>query len=658
VRQCHPLWLAALLLVSGSGRAEPVRDAPMGPFDSAAAPATGPRGPAFDAEFERLDRGEIWKLDADATRRRLDALGDLVPPGDQHRQLLYASLRCNWGYRSEARVQSAAADEGVHRARESHDREAEIRFLYCRAAAREQVSTPQDALADYVAGIDLARSSESHRLLADGLVARGGVQSLLGEQGRAVVDFLAAQRLYERIHDTLDAEANLLNLAVAYRRMGDGDKAADYLVQSEQYARRTGDWATLLSTLMQQGYLAEDAGRTTEALARYERALEIAREQSSVYDMAAARLGMALPYILQKQSGRALSLLARAQAEFARAGDSSNQEMIDLRRGQAYAGLGQHERALADYARAGASFERGGNLRYQAFLYQARAASYEALGRPAGALADLQRYIAVHEAVEQRNHSQQAELLRTQFDAERTAMENRRLSAEKALRDRQVAALLKARRWQWIALALGGLLLAVLGALVMRQFERMRRLRELASTDPLTGVANRRSIELHGEAALIHARALGQPLCALILDIDHFKRINDACGHLAGDQVLARVARGCQDALRQPDRLGRIGGEEFLVVLPNTRTAQAQAIADRLRTTLRALDLSDIGAGLSVTASIGLAELDPDDADLKAIMQRADLALYRAKHGGRDCVQVAEPVRAPVAMAAAGASSC
>ena len=637
-----------LLLVSGSGRAEPAREAPMGPFDSSAVPSTGARGPAFDAEFKRLDDGEIWKLDADATARRLDALGALVPPADVHRALLYAALRCNWGYRSAVGLQNAAAEEGLHRARAAGDREAEIRFLYCRAGAREQIATPQEALADYAAGVELAERAEHHRLVADGLVARGGVQSLLGEQSRAILDLLAAQRVYERLHDTPDAEANLLNLAVAYRRLGDASKAADYLAQSEQYATRTGDWGTLMSTLMQQGYLAEDQGRPDDALARYDRALALAREQSSEYDAGAAHLGMALPNILQKQYARALDVLARAQVEFARAGDSSNQAMIDLRRGQAYAGLGQHDRALADYARAASGIERSGNLRYEAYLYQARAATYEALGRPAAALADLRRYIDVNESVEQHNHSQQAELARAQFDAERTALENRRLSAEKALRDRQVDALLKARRWQWTAIALGGVLLAVLGALVMRQFDRMRRLRELASTDPLTGVANRRSIELHGEASLIHARALGQPLCVLILDIDHFKRINDACGHLVGDQVLARVARACQDALRQPDRLGRIGGEEFLVVLPNTRTAQGLAIAERLRATLRALDLADIGAGLSVTASIGIAELDDDDADLKALVQRADFALYRAKHDGRDCVRVADRTGAAV----------
>ena len=647
MRHGTSLLVAALLLIPGSGMAEPVRAPPMGPFDSAP-PMAVSTAPAFDRDFERLDRGEIWKLDADATERRLAALGRLVPAGDLHRTLLYQSLRCNWGYRNDVRAQQAAAEEGLARAQQAGEREAEIRFRYCRAGAREQLATPREALADYQAGIDLARRTEHSRLMADGLVARGGMQSLLGEQARAVLDLLAAQRIYERNGDHDDADANVLNIAVAYRRMGDLDKAAEYLAQSEQYATRSGDWSTLLSTLMQQGYLAEDQDRPADALERYQRVLEVAQRQSSPYDTATAHLGMAWPYILQRQYAQALDTLARAQLEFAATGDRSNQGMIDLRRGQAHAGLGQHERALADYARAAASLEHGGNLRYQAMLYQARAASDEALGRSAAAVADLHRYIAAREAIEQRNHGQQAEVLRYQFDAQRSELENRRLSMEKAARDKQLAALLEARRWQWAAIVLGGLLLTVLGALVMRQFERVRRLRELASTDPLTGVANRRSIELHGAAALAQARALGEPLSVLILDIDHFKRINDAHGHLVGDQVLARVARACQDAIRQHDRLGRIGGEEFLVVLPDTRMAQALQITDRLREALGRLRCGDVAPGATISVSMGVAEWQAQDADLRALLRRADLALYRAKHRGRDRVEVAQAIEVPM----------
>ncbi len=631
-------WLfGLLLLLAGGGLALPARAA---------------AGDAFDALFRRLERGEIWTLDQAATDRRLGDLAALIPPGDVHRTLLHQALRCDWHWRNDPPGQLADAEDGLRRANAAADVEARIRFHYCRAAAREQVDTNASALEDYDAGIALARGSENERLLADGLAARGGMHSLLGEQSRAVLDFLAAQRLYERAGARPDAEFNLLNLAIAYRRMGDTAKAADYLRQSERFTERSGDWAGLSSTLMQQAYLAEDAGQPDEAMARYERVLSIARKQDSVYDMGAAHLGMALPYIMRREYRRALATLAQAEREFTAAGDNSNGDMLALRRGQAHAGLGEHARALEAYARAAEWIERSGNLRYQALLYEARSASHEALGDKDAALADLRRYIAATEALEKRNHDQQAETLRFQFDAERGELEDRRHDAEQALRDRQLETLLKARRWQRIATVLAGVLVLLLGVLVLRQFARMRRLRELASTDPLTGVANRRSIEVQGEAMLLHARLHGHPLCALLVDLDHFKRINDANGHLAGDEVLARAARACQGALRHGDRLGRIGGEEFLVLLPNTRIAQALPVAERLREALRALDCSDIPADAEVTGSVGVAELRAQDEDLKALIQRADLALYRAKHRGRDRVEVAEdeagPAREPV----------
>ena len=604
------------------------------------ASAQGGDPAAFDTLFRRLDLEDIATLDAAGTERELSDLERLLPPGDVHRALLARSLRCNWGYRDDARAQRTAAEAGLHDARAAADGAAEIRFLYCRAGAREQVDTPLQALPDYNSGIALARRLEDDRLLADGLVARGSVQSLLGEQGRAVLDFLVAQRLYERTGLKDDAEANLLNLAIAYRRMGDAGKAMDYLRQNETFAAGEKDWNGLSVNLMQQGFLYEDQNRPDDALTVYQRALTLARAQDSRYDVGAAHLGMALPYILKRQFARALHVLGQAQAEFAAVGDGSNQDMIDLRRGQALAGLGRHAQALANYDRAAASFERGANLRYLSMLYQARAASHEALGHADAALADFKRYVTAREALTGSSRSQQAEVLRFQFDASRRDLENRRLVAEKALHERQLDALLKARRWQWTALLLGALLLALLGALVVRQLVRMRGLNALALTDPLTGVANRRHIERYGEEAIARVRASGEPLTALAFDIDHFKRVNDARGHVAGDRVLARVAQACQDALRQCDVLGRIGGEEFLVLLPNTRLDQALPIAERLRMAVSALNLADVGGDLAVTISLGMAEFVAGE-DLEALVRRADHALYRAKERGRDRVEVA-----------------
>jgi diguanylate cyclase (GGDEF)-like protein len=595
---------------------------------------------AFDTLFERLDGGEVATLSAGQLTQRLTELQRLVPPGDVLRELRYRSMHCNWSFDNDARGQLASAQDGLARAQRVDDAELQARFHYCRAAAQGQLGTTADTLADYEAGIALSRKSENDRLLADGLGARGGMRSLLGEQARAIPDMLAAQRLYQRAGAGNDAESMLLDLAIAYRRIGDLDKAREYLHQNEIFASRLGDWNQLTSNLMQQGYLKEDLGRVDDALDAYRRVLALAKSNSSQYTLGGAHLAMAYPYVLKQQYRQALEMLDHAQAEFAAVGDTSNQCMIDLRRGQAHAGLGQHQRALGEYDRAVTAIERSGNLRYLAMLYQARASSLEALDQDDAALADLKRYIELDERISRDQHDQQAQWLHYQFDTGRRDLENRRLIREKALGEQQVATLLQARRWQWVAMALGGVLLLLLGALVMRQLARMQRLRELASTDALTGVANRRSIDRLGADAIAHARAAGEGFTALTFDIDYFKRVNDSFGHLTGDQVLARIANACQGALRQFDLLGRTGGEEFLVLLPNTRLEQAQPIAERLRAAVAAIDFSDISEDLTVTISIGMAELVAADVDLKALMHRADNALYRAKADGRNRVEV------------------
>ena len=296
-------------------------------------------------------------------------------------------------------------------------------------------------------------------------------------------------------------------------------------------------------------------------------------------------------------------------------------------------------RALAEYQVAETALDLSGNRRYQALLYRARADSERALGMEEAAIADLERYIEGTESLANAERSQRAALLRYQFDDNHARMENERLASEQALRERQLQALLQARRWQWTAIALAGILLLLLGGLVVRQVARMRGLREMAATDPLTGVANRRSIEQAGEEAIARSRATGLPLSALAIDVDHFKTINDNHGHPCGDQVLAKIAHACRDALRHFDLLGRTGGEEFMVLLPDTRLERALSIAERLRTTVAMLEFEDIAAGLKVTISVGVAELDAGDEGLRELVGRADSALYRAKGNGRDRIE-------------------
>ncbi len=167
---------------------------------------------------------------------------------------------------------------------------------------------------------------------------------------------------------------------------------------------------------------------------------------------------------------------------------------------------------------------------------------------------------------------------------------------------------------------------------------------ELAMVDSLTGLSNRRRFIPAAEREIELARRHHQPLALLLLDVDHFKAINDTHGHQAGDLVLVEVGKRCRETLRTTDLLARWGGEEFIVLLPNTPQIRAQQLAERVREAVSASAQLVLGdQSVQVTVSVGVAGTAPGPAvSLETLIQRADEALYRAKHAGRDQVSMSE----------------
>lgn len=172
---------------------------------------------------------------------------------------------------------------------------------------------------------------------------------------------------------------------------------------------------------------------------------------------------------------------------------------------------------------------------------------------------------------------------------------------------------------------------------VSRRMEAEARTQALISTDMLTGVLNRRGFRTNGRAVLAHAARHQQRLVVAMLDLDHFKALNDTHGHAAGDIALQTFARTCRECLRPYDLIGRVGGEEFAVLLPDGEPEEAGAIFDRLRQTVADTELMLGEESVHVTVSLGLALVEPG-GDLDEALTRADLALYRAKQAGRNRV--------------------
>jgi diguanylate cyclase (GGDEF)-like protein len=182
------------------------------------------------------------------------------------------------------------------------------------------------------------------------------------------------------------------------------------------------------------------------------------------------------------------------------------------------------------------------------------------------------------------------------------------------------------------------LLAGLLGLMTVRSARDRRRLAEaerLAMTDPLTGLPNRQDAELHLQRLAAVAARSGRPLAVAIVDLDHFKAINDDFGHQAGDASLRGVARALRGELRDADHVGRLGGEEFVAILPDTGTEEACAVAERIRERIAAMPRK---VDRRVTASLGVAAMPDDAASVDDLMAAADRALYAAKKAGRDRV--------------------
>ena len=178
-------------------------------------------------------------------------------------------------------------------------------------------------------------------------------------------------------------------------------------------------------------------------------------------------------------------------------------------------------------------------------------------------------------------------------------------------------------------------------ALILENARLFKEAQWLATTDSLTNINNRRRFFELGRIEIERARRYQHPISAIMIDIDHFKQINDTYGHALGDQVLYELAQGCRENIREFDIIGRYGGEEFSVLLPTTDLAEALATAERLRQWAVAQVFANLTETetVSVTISLGVAELSADISDLAVLLDRADSALYTAKQAGRNCVR-------------------
>lgn len=228
------------------------------------------------------------------------------------------------------------------------------------------------------------------------------------------------------------------------------------------------------------------------------------------------------------------------------------------------------------------------------------------------------------------------------FDTDQALLQNQLLERDKQLDKASLENAVQQQNLQVIIISIISLLALMLAFFISRQLKTSKTLHRLANTDVLTELANRRFTFTQAKRMFSLAKDNEQHFTTIIFDIDHFKQVNDNYGHAGGDIALKEISAIANNYVRDNDTLGRIGGEEFLLILPNTSATQAMEVAERMRVAIEQKDIMIIDKAVRISASFGVAQLNKNQQNFNQLFNQADAALYQAKNSGRNLVVLAK----------------
>lgn len=474
-----------------------------------------------------------------------------------------------------------------------------------------------------------------------------------GDIERGLLDLTNAYELLRLHDDPPQRTITAGRLAAAYASAREFDQAVQLLNETVSYFMASGAVSRLATTYDRLGRAYAAQGKWQEAHDAYEQMRYRATLVGDGVAVAYAHIRMCGVHVEQNlliAAERDCSLAEKALATAASYDPEERRILyayrgrIELARGNARAAVRSFDASLAGNP---ASVSR--DLRAQFHLW--RSDAYAALGRYADAYTDAQEYLQRSRELSQAQTASQIAVLRVRFATDREAEKVRLLARENAvqqqrfrLESEKLERAQVARRLVTVVAIVAVLMVATLAFLLRRNRMFRHRLQTLADRDDLTALLNRRKILALASDALRISASTRAGLTIALLDLDHFKQFNDRYGHAFGDDVLRAFADAARRTLRSADQIGRYGGEEFLVVMPDTDIAAARAVIERLREAVKKLPVSNEATArdgaAQVTLSAGLASARDGETSIEEVVRRADLALYRAKETGRDRIEI------------------
>ncbi|HKU16009.1 MAG TPA: diguanylate cyclase [Steroidobacteraceae bacterium] len=543
----------------------------------------------------------------------------------------------------------AAAEQQAARARELLPKAArhglQAGVLTCEGTIRETAGDNASARELYERAVQVATETTDEEMLAGALFSRGYLQGVQGQYAAGLTDLKRAQSVFEDI-DLPDHALTALNaIAILYNRMGDYAQAIHIYERALTAQRSAGMRREEAVTLHNLGRAHENLLEWDAADKSFQESLTISRELSYPRGEAYALRGLGAVANAKGDPQGALRTLERAGALQRQTPDARLHAQIQLARGIALHRLGKWPASVDALEQALAVFKEADSLTELRATYAELAAVLADQGSWRDAYAHLASAKETAERQFQNQIDQRFTTLKVEFDTAGKEQENALLIRENEANQKALAQERRARRLQAAVIVLTAALAVLLATLAVHQWRTTRRMRTLAMTDELTGVPNRRAV-LTRLAPLVETPN-GRGHAMLIIDIDHFKSINDQYGHPEGDEALKLVAARLRAEVHEPAFIGRLGGEEFVVVLPDAAADAGQQLAERFRESVQTIDTRRWLADRRLTVSIGMTVSKAAGDTPSHMLQRADAALYEAKRAGRNCVRQQLPPAAP-----------
>ncbi len=519
-----------------------------------------------------------------------------------------------------------------------------ITLLITHAVVLESQGKAKEAMVLYLKAKDKAEAIESKEALAESYSAIAGSLAESLNDAEALKYYHKAYLLTQEFGDELELAYLNIQMSRSYSYIYDDEKAIQLANEAIHYFHENGYYYDELFAQNTLASIYMPMKEYEKALAIYERILVLSKsiETENLADI--AYLGLARTHLIKKENDKARhyfelykqhtpeSTAAFTQIDdlvlsakiafaddniaFAEENVKKAEAILDALDSQATISWNINILKLkADIAVFKKDFE-------DAYLFQKKA----------------HKLISSYENSEREKVRSKYKVM---FDTDQALLKNQLLERDKELDKVALENSVQQNKLQTSLTITISLLSLGLIFFIYKQRKNSAILHKLANTDTLTELANRRYTFIYAENMLLQAKKNKQDFSIIIFDIDHFKKINDTYGHSGGDIALKDIAAIANEYVRNNDILGRIGGEEFLVILPNTSSKQAYEVAERIRQAIVAKDITLGNKVVNISASFGISQLAQNQPNFNQIFHEADIALYQAKNSGRNCISLA-----------------